>query len=724
MTIFKKLPRGTCSELGCDLCHEDVKAVWSGQCASIPADFKRFWKFTVLNPVQVDAFESYVDESTPSMVACSGTGTGKTLIAEMAIIRQMELKAYPHVVMLVPLKSLATEKMRDWTGKFGDLVVSELTSDTKEKSGRDLNEHLKTVNITITSYEMFNSWTRKPDIYSFLTDVDLLIVDEVHSIGSVSRGGELDGSLTRFMLLRKKNPAQHVNLSATFDNVIDLKTYFEQFVPRMNIINKPFSPIVRRIMDLTVFNDFKGEAEKTLYSLIKTAHDKNPAGGVLGLMYSRNGVETVANELNAKFGANCARAHNARFTRNDRMSIEDEFRSGNVKILVASPTIAMGVNLPGQSIVMICDFWDSMEKKKSVVPKGDMAQIMGRAGRPPFFKEAFVYPAVSAKLENKYYEELEKKMLVIGQVTRVLDSVINSEVSKSSDCNVEKIFEWLKKTYSFISTDIELEKLAEFFTDELSWLVDKEFVILDEKGNLRPTKKGIACSDMMQRPRFIQDVIAILSSASFINNSPNTWTDEDLVLLLSDIYESKYSNVQVKDLDKDCEKLFSFEWMFDKRGYVDWKKTAPDYPFIREIGEDLSRMYSTIVRCGIPKTSPKLEALDLMNTAFNKGGIPLALVRLSKALSSMGIKGVGNKRLFLLYTNGLTAQNVSSGNIPDRLFLAKNVRSGHYLRGLSVDGTTFDGIDWIYPTKIWLEHRQMLAASIGVVNNGENMHGI
>ena len=91
-----------------------------------------------------------------------------------------------------------------------------------------------------------------------------------------------------------------------------------------------------------------------------------------------------------------------------------------------------------------------------------------------------------------------------------------------------------------------------------------------------------------------------------------------------------------------------------------------------------------------------------------KGGIPLSMVKLSKALSKRGIAGVGNKRLFVLFSNGITAGSVLAGEVPDSLYLVQSARFGKYLNGFVGESKTYNGLEYVYNQNLWNEHRNII----------------
>lgn len=77
--------------------------------------------------------------------------------------------------------------------------------------------------------------------------------------------------------------------------------------------------------------------------------------------------------------------HHAGMVRADRNLVEKMFMNGDVKILVATATLAWGVNLPAYAVVIkgtdVYDVNMSESKDLSIL---DVQQMFGRAGRPQF----------------------------------------------------------------------------------------------------------------------------------------------------------------------------------------------------------------------------------------------------------------------------------------------------------------------------------------------------
>ena len=77
--------------------------------------------------------------------------------------------------------------------------------------------------------------------------------------------------------------------------------------------------------------------------------------------------------------------HHAGLTSKQRSIVEDAFKEGSLNCIVATPTLAQGVNLPARRVV-IRDYrrWNTAASASMPLPIMEIRQMMGRAGRPKY----------------------------------------------------------------------------------------------------------------------------------------------------------------------------------------------------------------------------------------------------------------------------------------------------------------------------------------------------
>src|SRR5690606_18984086 len=122
-----------------------------------------------------------VYHGSDNIVLSAPTGSGKTVVMELAICRQVTNSENGQfkVVYQAPTKSLCSERFRDWQAKFSSLGLqcAELTGDTDYAQLRSV----QSASIIITTPEKWDSMTRKwKDHARLMQLVKLFLIDEVH----------------------------------------------------------------------------------------------------------------------------------------------------------------------------------------------------------------------------------------------------------------------------------------------------------------------------------------------------------------------------------------------------------------------------------------------------------------------------------------------------------------------------------------------------------------
>lgn len=185
----------------------------------LPDRMRAIFPFPYFNAIQSKSFKSVFD-SNDNFVLSSPTGSGKTVIFELAICRTMkhEQAASFKIVYMAPTKALCSERLRDWHSKFSacSLDVQEVTGDSDAHSLRAVQN----ADIIITTPEKWDSMTRKwRDHEKLIKLVHLLLIDEIHILGK-DRGATLEAVVSRMKSLGSQ--IRFVALSATIPNAADI----------------------------------------------------------------------------------------------------------------------------------------------------------------------------------------------------------------------------------------------------------------------------------------------------------------------------------------------------------------------------------------------------------------------------------------------------------------------------------------------------------------------
>lgn len=177
----------------------------------IPENIKYFLdkqNIKELRPSQAKSILAGLFQDNKNQVVCSPTASGKTLVAELAMLDTI-LNKKKKVIYIVPLKALASEKYREFSEFYSDsfrvrISMSELQT---EKYNYDFD-------LLILTSEKLDSLLRHD--MNILSDVGLVVADEIHLLNDEKRGPTLEILLSIFRTKYKN--IRIIGLSATIGN--------------------------------------------------------------------------------------------------------------------------------------------------------------------------------------------------------------------------------------------------------------------------------------------------------------------------------------------------------------------------------------------------------------------------------------------------------------------------------------------------------------------------
>lgn len=170
-----------------------------------------------LRPSQEKSIKKGLFKNNHNQIICTPTGSGKTLVAELAMLNTF-LNKNKKVIYVVPLKALASEKYKEFMTLYGQefkirVSVGDLQN---EKYNYDYD-------LLIVTAEKLDSIIRH-DI-KILENIGLVIVDEIHLLNDEKRGPTLEILLSIFKTKFPK--VRLIGLSATIGNAKELSDWLK-----------------------------------------------------------------------------------------------------------------------------------------------------------------------------------------------------------------------------------------------------------------------------------------------------------------------------------------------------------------------------------------------------------------------------------------------------------------------------------------------------------------
>ena len=348
--------------------------------------------------VQSDSITKGLLEGVNIMVS-SPTGSGKTLVGEMALLRAVTCDKKG--LFLVPLRALAVQIYKTMKERYEHLGVAVgLSTGDYQSSGEELAEF----DIVVTTYERADSLLRRRS--AWLSDLGAVVIDEIQTLAELGRGARLES-----LIIRLKNSIedlQIVALSATTGDPDELAEWLgcqlvisdERPVPLVHKVvttsnrNRSLKKLVMTTVQSNgqaiVFHRTRREAEAHARRLSEdvgrqfTSEEKKDLDQDLGSVENWN--VTLSQDIRSLLHNGIA-YHHAGLSYNTRRTVERLFRQGAIRVICATTTLAAGMDLPARTVIL--SSFKSPADYRRLLSANTVHQMLGRAGRPGHDKIGF-----------------------------------------------------------------------------------------------------------------------------------------------------------------------------------------------------------------------------------------------------------------------------------------------------------------------------------------------
>ena len=293
------------------------------------------------------------------------TGSGKTLAAFLACIDGLVRKALAgeladrtEVLYVSPLKALANDIQKNLETPLAEilrlagqrgLLIPEIraavrTGDTLMHERRAMLVHPP--HILVTTPESLYILLTAEKSRAILKDVETVIVDEIHAVADDKRGAHLALSLERLEALAKRPPVR-IGLSAT-QKPIELIAHFLTGSDRPDPATVSIGH--QRALDLAVEVPASelgpvtsNEMWDEIYARIAELAQQHRS--TLAFVNTRRLAERVAHHLGERLGKDLVAAHHGSLSRKLRLAAEKKLKAGEVRVLVATASLELGIDI-------------------------------------------------------------------------------------------------------------------------------------------------------------------------------------------------------------------------------------------------------------------------------------------------------------------------------------------------------------------------------------------
>ena len=489
-----------------------------------------------LNPVQKEAVRRGLFEGK-NLVVASPTASGKTLIAELAALHTA-LNRKKKTVYLVPLVALANEKYREFKERYSKLGIRVALSIGDYDSS---DPWLREYDLIIASNEKMDSLLRHG--IDWMCDIGLIVCDEIHTLDSAERGATLEMVLTKLRMLTR---AQMIGLSATIKNVDEIASWIGA-----EVVRSEWRPV--KLYEGVAYDNKIVFSDGKKYALRGEPIEISIAENTLSL--NKQGIffvstRRIAESLSAKLRESVSRClrgeekeqlkriaeeilnvlerpteqckklyqcvrdgvafHHAGLVAKQRALIEEWFRRGLIKFIVATPTLAAGINLPAFRVIVRDVKRYNPMTGSAYIPVIEWKQMCGRAGRPAYdeWGEGILVAKNEIEAEEffeRYIEGEPEEIYSRLGFEPVLRTHVLSLIASGTCREMEHLERFFSKTfYAFQYGDTSelLSRIDKILAELCEW----GFVAM-EGGEIKATRIGKRVSELYIDPLTAHTII-------------------------------------------------------------------------------------------------------------------------------------------------------------------------------------------------------------------------
>ncbi|MCX5768679.1 MAG: DEAD/DEAH box helicase, partial [Candidatus Hydrogenedentes bacterium] len=508
----------------------------------IPGEIIDLWRANesdALLPLQESAVRRYGLFGEMNLLIQAPTSSGKTFIGEMAAI-QTALRR-KRVVYLVPLKALAEEKYLDFREKYSPYGLKVIVS-TRDRREFDRDLEHGSFSIAVVVYEKLSQLlVRRPE---WLEEVALVISDELEILSDPDRGPAVEVLLTRILRSTPRpGGTRLIGLSAVIGNAPRLAEWMGATLvaSERRPVELRYGVLHEGVFRYRTHNEISegeetlvnahsestwetltenvrafAEAGETCLIFVKARHEARRGAELLSRRVNAppaTGTTSALRDLEATRSRDClldtlgtgVAFHNADLSPEERRAIEQGFRTGEIRVLVSTSTLALGLNLPARNVFMAAEKWRYDNRIgmpwKTPILRSEYENMGGRAGR---FGAGYEFGRSILVAATPFDYETLRRRYVEGHCEPVephlasgpaLENHVLGLVASRCCTTDEELIEFLENTLSgrwVWQESLTLDESRFRIRAAANRAVDAGVILRHPDGRLEPTPLGLA----------------------------------------------------------------------------------------------------------------------------------------------------------------------------------------------------------------------------------------
>jgi len=468
----------------------------------------------------------------------SPTGSGKTEAAILPIFDRI-LRDVPRrisTLFITPLRALNRDilgRLIEY-GEFLGIRVQVRHSDTSNTARRKILENPGDILVTTPeSLQILLVGKRSSDV---LKNVKYVIIDELHESCQNERGSQFAVALERLERLTGK--FQRIGLSATVGNPEELSRYLSPNDP-VEIV-KSDSLKKMKISALIPSLPAKEAAEKMgcdeehAAAILEIWRLIEEHKGTLVFVNTRNAAEDIAFRLRMLLKNPSILVHHGSLSREERETAEREFKAGEVKALICTSSLELGIDIGSADFVL--QFNSPRQINKLIQRVGRSGHSIKRISEGHIVCGDIIELEESIALVSEAQEgHLEPTMIQKKSLATIANQLL-MELRLSKSIYSDQFYETVRRAYPF--RDLEESEYNEMlsFLERIHRIYLTDNLITRRRGSIEyfvqnismiPSQKTFKVIDMVNK-KFIgtldeKYVVSEIEPNSYFVIKGSTW---------------------------------------------------------------------------------------------------------------------------------------------------------------------------------------------------------
>ena len=312
----------------------------------IPESLFEEFGFSRLTDIQQKASPQILQKKDCLVIAPTGSGkTECSVIPIFRVLKSSRRNGMIKALYITPLRALNRDVFRRITryAAGNGLSIEIRHGDTSQKDRRRINENPP--DVLITTPETLMILLTQPKALSALSELEWVVIDEVHELLSTERGSQLSLSIER-LEINSKFPLTKVGLSATVGNFAEAAKFVVGTKRRCAIIRD--TSVRKYDVEIRYVDGTISDVADQIVGHVSDLHLDSP---VLLFTNTRGEAEFLASVLKEKSQIP-VELHHGSLSKEVREETESTLRSGKSGIVVCTSSLELGLDIGSVELVI------------------------------------------------------------------------------------------------------------------------------------------------------------------------------------------------------------------------------------------------------------------------------------------------------------------------------------------------------------------------------------